>query len=71
MLVVGEGEWRITLDGDSVRTFEVGPEDTVSVPANMWRSFENIGPDRGVLYIASAGDLRVPIEWAPEVQAQF
>lgn len=71
VLAVGEGEWQVTLEGDTPESFVVGPEDTVSVPAGMWRSIENCGKGRGVLYIATAGDLSAPVEWAAEVQAQL
>lgn len=70
VFVVGSGLWRITLEaGNEVASFEVGPEDTVSVPAGSWRTVKNIGSDPGVLYIASAGDLRAKPRWAPTVLA--
>lgn len=71
VLVVGEGEWQISMGRDTLETFTVGPEDTVSVPAGHWRSARNVGAGRGVLYVATAGDLHAEIEWAPEVAAQI
>ena len=71
VLTVGEGEWEITMGDDTPETFAVGPEDTISVPAGMKRSMRCTGGDRGVLYIASAGDLKADIHWAPETAAQF
>jgi mannose-6-phosphate isomerase-like protein (cupin superfamily) len=68
VLVVGEGQWKITMGADGEEeSFEVGPEDTISVPAGIYRRIENIGDERGVLYVASSGDLRAGISWAPEV----
>jgi mannose-6-phosphate isomerase-like protein (cupin superfamily) len=71
VLVVGEGEWEIRLGRGAMDSFTVGPEDTVSVPAGYWRSARNAGSGRGVLYVATAGDLHADIEWAPQVAAQL
>ncbi len=71
VLTVGEGQWELTMGEDDQETFNVGPEDTVSVPAGYWRSIRNTGEGRGVLYIATSGDLHADIEWAPEVSAQL
>ena len=60
VLVVGEGTWEVTLgEGDGAQRVEVSAEDTVSLPANEWRSVRNVGAEEGVLYIASAGDLKI------------
>ncbi len=68
VLVVGEGSWTITMDaGHGDERFELGPEDTVSIPASAWRSLQNTGDARGVVYLATAGDLPSQPEWAPEV----
>lgn len=71
VLVVGSGRWEITMGADRSESFELGAEDTVSIPAGTWRSLKNIGDDSGVVYVASAGDLKVDITWAPEIQSQF
>jgi mannose-6-phosphate isomerase-like protein (cupin superfamily) len=71
VLVVGEGQWQVTMGRDSPETFEVGPEDTISVPAGVERSFQCTGGGRGVLYLATSGDLKADIHWAPETAARF
>lgn len=72
VLVIGEGQWKITMGPEGAEeVFEVGPEDTISVPASTYRSIENIGSEEGVLYMASSGDLKVGITWAPEVEAEL
>jgi mannose-6-phosphate isomerase-like protein (cupin superfamily) len=72
VLVVGEGTWEIALgEGDQEQIVEVSAEDTVSLPAGQWRRMRNMGPDEGVLYIATSGDLKADIEWAPDVLAQL
>ena len=70
VLVVGEGQWRITM-GPEGEVFDVGPEDTISVPKGVYRSIENIGSEKGVLYLASSGDIKANISWAPEVEAEL
>ena len=71
VLVIGEGEWQIGMGEERLESFSVGPEDTISVPAAHWRELRNVGDTRGVVYIATAGDLHADIEWAPEVRAQL
>jgi mannose-6-phosphate isomerase-like protein (cupin superfamily) len=75
VLVAGAGDWQVSVaeepGGGRGESVVVGPEDTVSLPAGLWRSIRNVGDGRGVLYIATAGDLHADIEWAPEVLAQL
>lgn len=71
VLLVGEGQWQVTMGDERPETFEVGPEDTISVPAGLQRSFQCTGGDRGVLYLATSGDLKANIQWAPETAARF
>ncbi len=68
VLVVGEGQWKITMvENGEEKSFEVGEEDTISVPAGMYRSMEHIGEGRGILYIATSGDMHAEISWSDEV----
>lgn len=72
VLVVGEGSWEVTFGEEGgAEVFEVSAEDTVSVPAGVWCAIKNVGSDVGVLYMASAGNLKVDITWAPDVEAQL
>jgi hypothetical protein len=72
VLIVKSGRWRVTLnDGADAQTTEVGPQDTVSVPAGSWRRIELIeapeSSEHGELVVVNSGDGRVRLEWAPEV----
>ncbi len=68
VLTIGAGEWEVVLGDDH---FSVGPEDTVSIPAGIWRSFRNTGTEPGIAYLATSGDLHADIEWAPDVLQQL
>lgn len=74
VLLVKSGRWAITLNGDSSTTLELGPSDSISVPAGAWREFRCIDaggtaatPGTGELLVINPGDDRVRLEWAPEV----
>ncbi len=41
VLIVKSGRWQVTLnDGDATQTTELGPQDTLSVPAGSWRQIQ-------------------------------
>jgi quercetin dioxygenase-like cupin family protein len=70
------GRWAVRLNtGADEQTVELGPLDTLSVPAGAWRSFELLDPDGGraadpgigELLVVTGGDGRTPLEWAPDV----
>jgi len=69
-LLIKSGRWAITLNGDPSSTVELGPADSFSVPAGVWRSFQCIEAGEsgaGELLVINSGDDRVYLEWAPEV----
>jgi len=70
-LIVYTGQWRIILNrgADQVIT-EVGPFDTVSIPAGAWRRFEQLSDEPGMLLVANDGDARVRLDWDREVRQQ-
>ena len=73
VLIVKSGRWRATLNhGDDAQTVELGPQDTLSVPAGSWRSVEVLEGDAdsagaAELVVVNGGEGRVRLEWAPEV----
>jgi len=76
VLLVKSGRWAITLNGDSSTTLELGPSDSISVPAGAWREFRCLEaghtaatPGTGEILVINPGDDRVRLEWAPEVTA--
>jgi mannose-6-phosphate isomerase-like protein (cupin superfamily) len=72
------GRWAVRLNaGGDERVVELGPLDTLSVPAGAWRSFtlldtaggQSADPGTGELLVVNSGDGRTRLEWAPEVVA--
>ena len=68
-LIVYSGRWRVTVNrGDEEIVTEIGPDDTMSVPAGAWRRFEVAGEEPGELVVVNSGDGRVHLEWDDEVR---
>jgi len=57
------GRWLVTLnEGDQRVTTEIGPYDTLSVPASAWRTFVALDNDAQLL-VVNGGDARVRLQW--------
>ncbi|GGM04993.1 cupin domain-containing protein [Nakamurella endophytica] len=68
-VIVYQGRWRVTVNtGDQEVATEIGPEDTLSVPAGAWRRFEVVSDEPGQLAVINGGDGRVHLEWGDEVR---
>jgi mannose-6-phosphate isomerase-like protein (cupin superfamily) len=78
-VTVKSGTWEVVLnDGDDEIRVTLGERDTLSVPAGVWRSFRCTGlpdgagdsaaADEADLFVVTAGDQRVEIDWHPEVE---
>jgi len=61
------GTWRMFVGLDSPQELNIGPGDVFSVPTWVFRGFENIGKDHGMLYTFLGGDDPGGILWSPEV----
>lgn len=79
VLVAKAGRWRVTLNrGADQQQVELGPQDTLSVPADSWRSFELLDSgagraaeqDTGELLVVNGGDGRVRLQWDDTVVDQ-
>ena len=68
VLIVYSGGAAVVLNapGEEVE-MSAGPWDTVSVPANAWRTIRNSSDSEAELVVVTAGDGRKVPEWAPEV----
>lgn len=68
VFVVHSGEWRFMFGVDaSDGDVRLGPGDTISIPTQMFRGFENIGDDAGFLFAVLGGDDPGKVTWAPQV----
>jgi mannose-6-phosphate isomerase-like protein (cupin superfamily) len=68
VFMVLSGRWRFLsgergLDGH----IDLEPGDTISLPTNMFRGFENIGDEIGFLFAVLGGDDPGRVTWAPYV----
>lgn len=78
VLTAKAGRWAVRLNtGADEQVVELGPLDTLSVPAGAWRSFTLLDaapgraadPGLGELLVVNEGDGRTRLDWAPEVVA--
>ncbi len=68
VFIVHQGTWRFFWGehGDAGEvTLETG--DTISIPINVFRGFENIGSDVGFMFAVLGGDDPGHVHWAPHV----
>jgi len=68
-LIVYKGTWRVTLNhlGEEL-SVEIGPDDTLSIPAGAWRKFQVISEQVGEMVVINGGDARIHLQWADEVK---
>lgn len=70
-LTVKSGTWEITLnDGEEEFSTTLSTRDALSIPENVWRTFKCVdtGEEPNAdLFIVTAGDSRVEIDWHPDV----
>ena len=68
VFIVHSGKWKFKwgVNGDD-GSIEMGPGDTISLPTNMFRGFENIGNDTGFMFAVLGGDDPGRVIWAPAV----
>ena len=68
VFVIHEGTWRFFWGerGDAGEVV-LAPGDTISIPVNVFRGFENIGADAGFMFAVLGGDDPGRVHWAPHV----
>lgn len=76
VLTAKSGTWRVTLNaGNQEQVVELGPSDTLSVPAGAWRSLVLVAseggrsaePGMGEIVVVNGGDDRVRLQWDGDV----
>lgn len=78
-ITVKSGTWDVVLnDGAEETVVSLGERDTLSIPAGVWRAFrctalpdgtgDSAAADEADLFVVTAGDQRVEIDWHTEVE---
>jgi quercetin dioxygenase-like cupin family protein len=68
VFLIHTGRWRFFWGehGDAGEVFLV-PGDTISIPTDVFRGFENVGDDLGFMFAVLGGDDPGRVHWAPHV----
>ena len=68
VFIIHQGTWRFVWGehGDAGAVV-LTPGDTISIPVNIFRGFENIGEDTGFMFSVLGGDDPGRVHWAPQV----
>jgi mannose-6-phosphate isomerase-like protein (cupin superfamily) len=68
VFVVHSGQWRFLYGVDTTDAFvDLSPGDTILIPTEMFRDFENTGNTTGFLFAVLGGDDPGKVIWAPSV----
>ena len=71
VFIVHSGTWQFTTgEHGTDGTVTLNPGDTISIPTQCFRGFENIGDDTGHLFAVLGGDDPGRVTWAPYVFEQ-
>jgi mannose-6-phosphate isomerase-like protein (cupin superfamily) len=68
VFIIHSGRWRFKTghDGEGP-SIVLNPGDTISIPTQVFRGFENIGDDEGFMFAVLGGDDPGRVTWAPYV----
>lgn len=68
VFIIHHGRWRFFWGeyGDGGEVF-LNPGDTISIPVDVFRGFENIGDEIGFMFAVLGGDDPGRVHWAPHV----
>jgi quercetin dioxygenase-like cupin family protein len=68
VFIIHRGSWRFFWGerGDAGEVL-LAPGDTISIPTNVFRGFENVGDDVGFMFAVLGGDDPGRVHWAPHV----
>jgi mannose-6-phosphate isomerase-like protein (cupin superfamily) len=68
VFVIHSGRWRFMTGPDGTDGHvDLDPGDTISIPVNTFRGFENIGTGVGFMFAVLGGDDPGHVTWAPSV----
>jgi quercetin dioxygenase-like cupin family protein len=68
VFIIHQGRWRFFWGelGDAGEVL-LAPGDTISIPTDVFRGFENVGDDVGFMFAVLGGDDPGRVHWAPHV----
>ena len=68
VFMVYSGHWRFYWNNDEMSELILHPGDIISLPTNMFRGFENIGDEYGMIFsLLGNDDAGGGVEWLPRV----
>ena len=66
VFLIYSGKWRFYWGVKGNDEIILTPGDIISMPTNMFRAFENIGDDEGLIFVVLGGDDPGIITWVPD-----
>ena len=67
VFLIYSGKWRFYWGAKGKDETILSAGDIISMPTNMFRAFENIGDDEGLIFVVLGGDNPGTITWVPDV----
>ena len=67
VFIIYSGKWRFYWGSKGEDETILNPGDIISMPTNMFRAFENVGDEEGLIFVVLGGDDPGIVTWIPEV----
>ncbi|SVE03432.1 uncharacterized protein METZ01_LOCUS456286, partial [marine metagenome] len=67
VFLIYSGSWRFYWGAEGKEEIILNAGDIISMPTNMFRAFENVGKDEGLIFVVLGGDDPGIITWVPDV----
>ncbi len=67
VFIIYSGKWRFYWGAEGKDETILSAGDIISMPTNMFRAFENVGDDEGLIFVVLGGDDPGIITWVPSV----
>ena len=67
VFLIYSGSWRFYWGAEGKEEIMLNAGDIISMPTNMFRAFENVGKDEGLIFVVLGGDDPGIITWVPDV----
>ena len=67
VFIIYSGKWRFYWGAEGTDETILSAGDIISMPTNMFRGFENVGDEEGLIFVVLGGDDPGIITWVPSV----